>query len=964
MAFRKWKQLALLLFITWLWINATPLCAYLLPISFLNGYPKLEVNGNNTISFNLNQVSGSRTSFQDDNFGQSSTFTESSNLHLSGDLLKNLALDATYLADRTAPAQLTWRLRYNTQNATYIFGDFTGHITGNDFALLNRSLFGMEVDAKLPKGTFTALTSTLEAPVHTDTFYGNNTSGPYYLTTTPLVESSELVMVNNVKKVRGTDYTLEYTSGTLNFTAGILIAPADQVVVSYEVQENGLGGGKLYAVRGTYPVLRNLQIGVTRLDLIASGQASTNVAKTDQLLGDSTPGPFYLTFRPVVSGSELVLINGVLQARNTAYTLDYTTGRLLFSNGYAPPYGTTVIINYQVIEQGASGADRAVTGLDMDWQALHGLTFNMQTAQSSGNPTAVSTPAQQISSEPVSPELGISLTQQTFTLKHLPVQPGSEKIIGTTLSSSANQLVNGVDYTLNYLTGQLHLLRDNIVISPLGPTFLVSYTTRAVTARLQGDNAVSYGASFNMGKVQATARYRQVDPGFTPIETVGYRTITNELDLTGHVALTKNLAFSMTDSDSTLPYNPYAASTPAQIMMREQDQSYALDFNKQYLPSVSLHHTTQNSTQLNNGALGDDSTTDSVNLGYTYKAITANCNLNRVKTDSIQLIDSSTASATGSSTTNSTYHYQGTTDNKSVSLNFQPGERLNLGINMAENTITLVSDGATASSSGNNLVWTAMFKPFKTITLNAGMQTSNTDATTAANGSAVPAQSTRNLLLGAIWQSSKRLTVMTNFARNSAQGGENSDCKTDTVTINTRWLPKEWTKFDGYWSEQSLRYLDTVGSSQSNLLGANAQLGPITALHKSTFDVGIQHLWGNTTTGVSNLSKTEGQAMCAITTRLDNVGTTVTGNNLTTLSGKITIPITRRYDIFFATVDTRNGGFPNQSQKDTYTIGWNYHLDKTFTFTLDAGRVIYRDRTAAALNYSANQMNAQLSWTL
>ena len=316
----------------------------------------------------------------------------------------------------------------------------------------------------------------------------------------------------------------------------------------------------------------------------------------------------------------------------------------------------------------------------------------------------------------------------------------------------------------------------------------------------------------------------------------------------------------MTDSDTTLPYNPYAASTPGQIMMREQDQSYGLDFTKQYLPSFSYHHSTQNSSQLDNGTLGNDSTTDSVTMAYTFKALTTMCNLSRVKTDSTQLTDSTTTSdAQTTSTTTTTpttateYHYQGTTDNASLSLNFQPNDRITLGTSVAENTITALADGTTTSGGGNTLGVTAMYKPFKTVTLNAGLQTSKTDAATTSTGDTAPAQSVQNQSLGIAWQCSKSFSLTTNFSKNSSQGGDNSDCKTDTFSTNMRWTPREWAKFDGYWSEQSLVYLDTVGSSESYMLGMNTQLGPIRALGKSTIELGVQHLWGDTTTGVTTL---------------------------------------------------------------------------------------------------------------
>ncbi len=423
----------------------------------------------------------------------------------------------------------------------------------------------------------------------------------------------------------------------------------------------------------------------------------------------------------------------------------------------------------------------------------------------------------------------------------------------------------------------------------------------------------------------------------------------------------------MSDSDTTLPYNPYAASAPEQIMMREKDQSYALDFNQPHLPSFSFHHSTQDSTQLDGGTLGNDSTTDSMNVGYAFKSFNVNCNLNRVKTDSTQLTDAagtSTSQSNSSQSSNTTYQYQGTTDNATLSLTYQPNDRLNLGTSMSANTIKSISDGTTSTGGGDNLNFTALYKPFKTITLNAGVQTSKTDAETTSTGDSVPAQSTQNQTVGITWQPSKRFSLTTSYAINSAQGGANSDCKTNTISVNSRWNPRDWAKFDGYWTDQTVLYLDTTGNSDSNMIGVNAQFGPIRPLHKSTIELGAQHLWGDTTTGVTTLAKTLGQAMTIVTTRLDDVGTDVTGNEMTTLSGKITCPITKRYDLFFSVQDTRNDGYPTQSQKDTYTIGWNYHLNKNFTFTLDAARVIYLDQADSSLNYTDNQMNAQLSWTL
>ena len=68
--------------------------------------------------------------------------------------------------------------------------------------------------------------------------------------------------------------------------------------------------------------------------------------------------------------------------------------------------------------------------------------------------------------------------------------------------------------------------------------------------------------------------------------------------------------------------------------MFEQDRSYALDFNKPNLPTLSLHHSTQDSSEAGGDSLWDNSTTDSLNVNWTHKGLTTNLTLNRIVTNS------------------------------------------------------------------------------------------------------------------------------------------------------------------------------------------------------------------------------------------------------------------------------------------------------------------------------------------
>ena len=83
---------------------------------------------------------------------------------------------------------------------------------------------------------------------------------------------------------------------------------------------------------------------------------------------------------------------------------------------------------------------------------------------------------------------------------------------------------------------------------------------------------------------------------------------------------------------------------------------------------------------------------------------------------------------------------------------------------------------------------------------------------------------------------------------------------------------------------------------------------------------------------------------------------------LATLAARISYPIRKNQDIFLTADTSRSSGFPSKSVKNSFGLGWDYHINDNLTFTLNAGRVQYRDEANESLNYGANQLNAQFSW--
>ncbi|OPZ85332.1 MAG: hypothetical protein BWY76_01460 [bacterium ADurb.Bin429] len=782
-------------------------------------------------------------------------------------------------------------------------------------------------------------------------------SGPYYLTATPVVELSEVVTVNDLPKERGREYTLDYQNGILNFTSTSIISPADRVTVSYEVSVNGSGGGRLTAVRGFYPITDALSVGATHIQLNGRGSAagSTQRDERDQFLGTGTPGPFYLTYRPIVAQSETVTINGVLQARGTAYTLDNTTGRLLFTNGKEPPPGSTVVVRYAVTQvTAASSGDRSVTGVDVNW-AQRGLQLGLQAAKSTGGGIQ-NIGAEQVKDEQFTVQAGIPVTQQVFRLRKTPVQPNSDSVRALALP-----LIRGTEYSLNYQTGELRILRADIPISNLGPTLFVSYSTEARSVALQGDSALALTANYGSEKVAANAAYRRVDPGFSPIERAGYRNVREGLEWGASYMPTSELTFSTSGDNTTLPYNPY--SSVDNILMEEKNRTYGVEYRREDWPALSLRRTTRDSTQIGTEGLGDTSVTDSLSITWDKSPLTASLNLNQREIDTRQLrysTDPYQPLPDTPQTTDPIYHYRATTSDASLNLNYTPNDRLNIGANLATNRIKADTDGVATTSSGRNAQVSANYRVTDRLTLNSNLTTTKTDATRTASGSDVPAQTSTDLSVGADWQARENLSVGLNYSTNSARGGEYSNSDSTMLAANIWWQPASRVSLNGYWNRQDLNYTDILGSSVNNMLGASAQV----SLGKATINLDAQRIWGENSFGVAQMFQSEAQAQRQVVLAqvAEDTAATTTGNKLTTLAAKVTYPVADKHEIFVAGETLRNSGFPSGSRKQTLGLGWNYHLTDQLTLTLNAQQLNYKDDVNNNLDYNARHLNAQLSW--
>ena len=201
-----------------------------------------------------------------------------------------------------ADAHTRWVAGYVGDNTALLYGDLDLGIGGNEFAGFNKSTRGWQLDQRLPGGGFMRGFYIQEkGVVRNQTFVGNDTPGPYFLTFTPVIEGSEVVKVNEDPMRFGSDYRLDYDSGQLYFEPidgqARIITAADTISVSYQsLGYNDGGPGEIYGARAEMPLLNDkLLLGLTMLrhDRLENSSSSDTVGFQEDIYnGSGSTGPF------------------------------------------------------------------------------------------------------------------------------------------------------------------------------------------------------------------------------------------------------------------------------------------------------------------------------------------------------------------------------------------------------------------------------------------------------------------------------------------------------------------------------------------------------------------------------------------------------------------------------------------------------------------------------------------------
>lgn len=372
----------------------------------------VEITGQNTLTFQGHLIDGSQTSYENQRW-DTGTLERQTSLHLSGPVWKEFAFQADLSSSGYGTSYSKWIVGYAGSTTQLFFGDLNINLTGNEFASFNKSLKGYQFDQRLPnKGLLRAFYSKEKGITRNLTLSGNNTSGPYFLTYTPVIDGSEVVKVNEQVMKFGRDYILDYQSGILRFepVGGTprIIPDTAVIAVSYQSYGAGASPSQLKGFRAEMPLFGDrVLIGLTHAEQTSEGPGSDTVGYQEDIYqGSGSTGPFDTIHRPIIANGTrviydgqdrvieqalVVLVDNVEQAENVDYDAYRTIGRVIFRRA-VPPTSLVIIRYFYDLTSTVQTGDVAVTGLDLNYRINDQLTLRADVGQSdadSGTGTAM-----------------------------------------------------------------------------------------------------------------------------------------------------------------------------------------------------------------------------------------------------------------------------------------------------------------------------------------------------------------------------------------------------------------------------------------------------------------------------------------------------------------------------------------------------------------------------------------------
>ncbi|MFA5103808.1 MAG: hypothetical protein WC527_01340 [Candidatus Margulisiibacteriota bacterium] len=346
------------------------------------------------------------------------------------------------------PQKSNVKVKYD--NFELNFGEFSANFAENEFISANKYLDGVMLDYKDDSTTVKIVPST-KSKSYNQTLtsgVGNNTRGPYSLGRGSILEGSEKIWINEVPKIRGVDYTIDYFEGKITFTN--ILLPTDNYTYTYEYTNiidlffPTVSKREFFGISGSTSMNRFLFDSVpTPIITVPSNEATevfpdVSITVEAELQGASS-GVFRLKNKPLVDFSETVTLNGVQLKKLEEYSLNYNDGTLVLFTDTEPSESNPLKVSYSYYD--TVSLSEEVAGID---------------------------------------------SRGPYTLKRDRVVPGSEKVFVNGKEHFAD-----LDYTMDYTAGKITF---NTKIAPSSSISIKYNAIKTVT-----NMPASSGNSFKIG---------------------------------------------------------------------------------------------------------------------------------------------------------------------------------------------------------------------------------------------------------------------------------------------------------------------------------------------------------------------------------------------------------------------------------------------------------------------------------
>lgn len=371
----------------------------------------VRATGQNTMTLQRNFLQGSQQAFEGQRWDTGNFYRQSS-LHLEGPIWKEFGFQADLSASGWGQDYTQWVVGYVGHDTAIFYGDLNVNLPGNEFASFGKSLHGFQLDQVLPnQGLLRAFYSKEKGITHNQTFAGNNTSGPYFLTFTPIIEGSLNVKVNEQILQLGTDYRVDYQTGELWFEPSSgpprIIPSTSTITASYQSTGFNADIGTLSGLRAEMPLRKGrgvVGLTVLRQNRPSAGQGDTAGYQEDIYEGSGTTGPFDTNYRPILADGATVTYRGKTQTiakplvvlvdlQEQREGVDYDSyrqiGRIIFRRA-VPPTSLVKIQYYYNLGLVVASPDLEIRGLDLSYQVSRNLSLISQFAHSQGGASGAS----------------------------------------------------------------------------------------------------------------------------------------------------------------------------------------------------------------------------------------------------------------------------------------------------------------------------------------------------------------------------------------------------------------------------------------------------------------------------------------------------------------------------------------------------------------------------------------------